>query len=517
MITIAVIVVLGILLLVFLILSVKSWRVLHLTMLFMVYVAMSFSLLLFAKAFRIQNAWQKQALQNQRTAEEQEKAYLAAVYGDENEISLPENSYLGISAMLDAFRVGQGRVWRRARATAGTNSEEVTLTLVDGEDQDLAADSLSADTILYAFRNTARTMPGPDGGAPAEDGTNVAPQEIVADNYIGAIRISSITGNAITAQALEIADQDEFNNKTRTWALYERAPVDMHGVFRTAAGIDSDPSAAELDVDAYQNRIRPVIKFYMPQEMVGISNPSEYESFVDSFAFDGMRLDAIRGWLEANGNRRFDPDLTQVWDRIEFTEESPEFKVNASEALSLRGSDQIDDTGLAVAPSLKAGSDTIKFAKNEQVLVDAATARNGITRDRQLIMSPLYDPENLAANTKLKVLYSIYRRELFDFPTLINATKEMTEKLDDRTQRVSINNELSKTAAANLQEQIEIRTGLVTNLKTDNERLAGDLSLINDLLATKTEELNQTQLRINALYLDISRLHGQIQSVSAGQ
>ena len=511
MIPFAVIALLGVLLLVFLILSAKSWRVLHLTMLFLVFVAMSASLLFISKAFRVQNAWQQRHLENVRLADEQTEAYYAAVYGDDKQISLQPNTYLGSSALLEESRVGRGRVWERVRATAGTNANEVSLTLLGSDNEAIDANSLQPDTILFVFENNARPEPGEDGLAQEVPEGELAPELQVADRYIGSIRIASIAGNSINAEALFVANQEAFDSKSRTWAMYERAPSDNYGIFRQAAGITEDPSSADLNVNEYQERIRPVIKFYMPKDKMGFASDSEYESFVDQFAFDGMRLNAIREWSTANGNRRFDPDLNQVWDAIEFTQPSQEFPVDASEAITLKGADQIDDSGLAVSPGLKNGGD-VSFEAGQVVLIDAATARNGIVRDGNVIIPPLYDPNDLASNTKLKVSYSIYRRELIDYPSLLKTSRELTQKMQDRMQRVAANSKLAEESVNKLQDQINTRTQLITNLKSDESRLTADLKSIQDLFTAKSEQLQQKQLRINALYLDIARMHGQIQA-----
>jgi len=501
MITIAVVVFLAIILLVFLILAARAWKALHITLLFLVFIAMTFGLMLMSKTVRTRNAWQNQHHVNLEKVAETKAAYDLAVYGKSDAIALDENSLVGVSMLLEKQRTGRGRVWNNVRADDGGTDQEVKLNVLKSDGTASTTTSLKPDMILYAFKNKLRALEGREESV------------LISESYIGNIKIVSVAADGTaTGEALFIADAEVFNDKlSQTWALYEQMPTDSHDAFRDASGIVENPSDL-TDVDAYLTKYRAALKTYMPKTMIGIEGDDEYESFIDQFAFDGMREDQIKDWLSQNGNRAFDPDPNQLYDVFKFNDSTNKnqfdgFQVNNTTA-NIKEEDQFDNNGYAVDPALKLPEDRVHFQTDNEIVIDQRSAQDGIKNENQVVIKAPFQDNNVTR------MYTLYKRELLDYPYLLRKLRESANDLVEQEARLSANNSQAQLSIENLKKQTNNRTAKISNLKTDNQNLSEDLASIQELLKQRSLELEQRQLRINALYLDISEKHEALKLAS---
>lgn len=238
-IVIAVLALMAILLLVFLILSGRAWGYLHIAMVFLVFVAMSVTLVLLSGTFRLRNDWAFRYQENKKEVEKQTAAYEEAVFGPPNAISLPRDSVRGIEAALQVERVRQGRIWKNVTASKGSDGQ-VKLTFPDTGGGN--APVLGQDMLLFAFQN----------GDIAVDGTNVT----APVGYVATVRVKSADAGGAVVEGLFVADPKEFSDPQVNWTLFEKMPNDTNDVFLRAFAIAEDPSSRNLQVNEYLTNIR---------------------------------------------------------------------------------------------------------------------------------------------------------------------------------------------------------------------------------------------------------------------
>ena len=474
---------LGIILFVLCILSARAWKIVHIMLLIMVFIAMGATMSMLSAAYRTRSDWINRATKNEAAAEKQTAALNEAIYGPEDAVSLVDNCLLGVNARLQIELQGQGRVWKIVKPEAAANNEA---TIKFPNSPAGTAGQIGEDMLLYVFKNRSINV-----------GSESTPQSVPA-NYLATVRVTRSANDEIVVEGLFVVNQQEFENKNATWTLFERMPLDSHTAFRKAFGITQSPDAPDLDAAQYINDFRGQLKAFMPKP----DNMDEdaYESLIDRYVFDGMRKNEIEKWMADKANnpksRVFDPADHEYFHKLKFKKAITKQIDDTSQ--SLDNSEAIDAlTGHAVDPKLKGGDE------NGMVTVPANS-------------SGFYDVASYNANKVLlnnadaEIQYTVYRRELIDFPGLIEKTRNYSAELTLQVGRLNENIKLSQQSNADLKTQQATRSSVYNGLSNDNKNLTEDLASIRDLLNKTQEELDNTRQSINDLYADISQKHKEV-------
>ncbi len=495
MITYAVLGLLAIVALVFCILSAKTSKILHVMLMFVVFVAMGACVIFMSAAVRTRIDWVKQYNETLDKLETEKAKYRQALYGDADEIELKRNSLLGIETILDIELTGQGRVWRNTKpAVAGPNS--VTITFGPG-----ASSQIENDMLLYVFKEKGVTVKNSD--------TPVR----VATDYVGAVLVTNVADDTVTAKGQFIADTAAFTDadamQSVRWTVFEKMPIDptdslLRAVYDEPFDPANPPANINFDVDTHVKLMRDKFKelFAKPDSLTD----TEYESLVDDYAFEGMKLTDINAWLQKNGNgRKFDKGQDERYYHLTIKDKQT-IKVqvdNTDDSNTLNNRSAIDpNTGLAVNPTLKAGTDdgvaTLKAKESGYFSVRACDeGADGLVK-----MSPLNPNGGVAT-----IDYEVYRRAIVDIPARIQKIRENTTDLELRTIDWRENIKLVTKSNELLNAQINLKQKHVRELSSDNVNLNKDRESVETLRSELDEEVRNTMQRINDLYADIRQKH----------
>ena len=504
MITYAVLGLLGILVLVFCILSAKSAKILHVMLMFMVFVALTACIIMLSAAVRTRNDWTRQYEENVKALEEQNQAFQKAIYGDKDAIELERNCLLGIENRVAIELTGQGRVWRSTKPkVAGNDSVEITFGAG-------ATSQIEKDMLLFVFKERTFTIPN--------DQDPTKPTDVpVATDYIGSVRVTNVDNDKVTAKGQFIADIPGFTDgdamQSVRWTVFEKMPVDpadalLRAVYDEPFDPADPPASVNFDVDTHVKKMRDKFKELFPKP----ANLSEtqYESIVDDYAFEGMKLVDIQAWMNKNGNgRKFDKGPDEKWYHLTVQEKQKiNIQVdNTDPSATLENYGAIDkNTGQAVDTSIKTDNEdgVATLKTGESGYFDTISSDKGTTGNVNL---PAINQNGRVAN----VDYIVYRRALVDIPYRVQKSRENALDLEKRTQDWLENIKLARKSQTFLTAQTNLKQRHIQELSDDNRNLTKDREAIESLKNEMQEQVNNTKQRINDLYADISRKHKLLQ------
>ena len=493
MITYAVLGLLGILALVFCILSAKTSKIVHVMLMFMVFVALAACVILLSAVVRTRVDWTKQYNENVKALETEKERYRAAIYGDADAIELARNCLLGIESRVDIELTGQGRVWRSAKPeVAGPN--KVTITFATN-----ASGQIEKDMLLFAFKEKGIVV-----------GDSETPVRVPTE-YVGSVRVTKVEDNKVSATGQFIADNTAFSDadamQAVRWTIFETMPVDPgDSLLRAVYDEPFDPAnpPADFDVNTHVKLMRDKFKELFPKP--DNLTETEYESIVDDYAFEGMKMVDIQAWMKENGQgRKFDKGLDEQYYHLSVKDKQTiRVKVDSTdETNTLNNRSALDPiNGEAIDNSLKAGTEDgyVSLKSGESGDFDADSVQNGT---KGTVILPAINPNNSIAN----VDYIVYRRALIDIPSRIQKSRENSNDLTLRTMDWQENIKLAEKSKQLLTDQINLKQKHIGELSQDNVNLNKDRESIETLKSELQEEVNNTKQRINDLYADISRRH----------
>ena len=261
-----------------------------------------------------------------------------------------------------------------------------------------------------------------------------------------------------------------------------------------------------FDIALYREALETV---YLPAEKFGLDPTSpEYESLIDRYLFDGMKLGEIANYIESQPDRksvRFEPSPEEVFVEYRFDKKvDAEFDVDAPGNL---GSAPAFQDGKAIDPALQAGK-KIGFAKDETIIVDQLTA-DGYQRSNGQAVPPF------STQYPVTELDRYYFRQMRDYPFMLSDLKRQVDRFTQEIARAQVNNKVAEDSLNDALEQSRKRGEIIVKLDQDRQNLQRDLATITQLFNERTTQLADMQQRSRQLDLQIENQYKAIQSAAA--
>jgi hypothetical protein len=431
----------------------KTWKIVHVLMLFLVFGATIASAIYASLALKTQKAWRStyEKLEAQLLAAKQEGQDL--LIGDPNVVkdwqSSDTDTFLTARGELNRFLMDGGRIWRHCTKTAVAGTTVTLNTVPPNTPQDQARPNRIVEKmVLYAFLES----PNPDGIS-------------VPVAYLGEFEATAVTDSTVTLQPLRPlppALEQAVAQSNAPWALYEMMPLDSHVVFPETRS-DADHLFGSLDEQKLRN-------LWMPN-----SGTPTYENLVAEILKDGTKA-------SAEDEARF-PE--RIFFRVKFLK-NHEVEVDSGDVQGVLNSMYFDRNGRAVVQRLRRGSpdqpEAAKFEIDSIAVFDKATA------------------DQLVADGIVEKIDSVYVRKLNDFEYEFHQIYSRMAQLDEVIRNVQ--RDTAKIVAADDQtnEQIRFRQKEKAGLETD---LVG-FQKERDLVTAYAQQLEQkwTTMRegLSAMY-----------------
>ncbi len=414
-----------------------------------------------------------------------------AIFGKPSDIGYGENSLRGVSNKLNLELMGRGRVWSGGNvASEGENlwNFKFASAVVEGEDNQL---NQLKQIEVQVFRDqiiNGRAYPV---------------------SYIGEFRINDATREGFVLQSLQIVDSAEAASPTNTWSIYEKMPLDRRGAFKDAiaAMAKEGVNVEEMSIDQFRNILQT--QFFPADKVPFPVQGAEYERLIDSYAFDGLSLGKIQNWIDANSASRksgpFQPRPEEVHVKYRFNKGSKEYTVDAEGNLETDG--PFTPLGHAVSRDLHLGK-KVTFEEGDEVTIDQLSAE-GYQRDGTTI-APFTQTEDVTEIDR------IYLRKYRDYPFMYSSLQNQAAKLTEALQGRRSDNVTYDTAIAkNLDEQIQERIRIQSDLESDNANMEKDLSVITAVDNQKAAQVAQLQQQVERLLKEKIKLRRQVGNSAA--
>ncbi len=472
------------LLVVFAVLSAKSWHWINIVFLILTFIAGVGACAGLSQVMKLRSDLMKNADRQEERRIRLEAQANEAVVGAPDSIEFGRDSLRGINELLTQEMAGRGRVWTSGQVSEAAANRVFQFAAARPAD-DVAANKMQ-DMVLYAFA---------DGQVAGQ----MAPY-----SYVGTVRVVKESPDQLELEPVFIANVGEYNQIQSSWSLFEKMPNDRRDIFKKVENITDD----NFDVDAYRATL---MTNYLPRANFSGLSDAEYERLIDRYAFDGMSLATINQWLEANAatrhpdNLKFEPDLQEEFVLFRFDKKSDPIQVDASNE-NLETDGIFTNRGLAVDYAIRAGGPVV-FNKDDTILIDRRTAEGYQLEDNTQI-APFNDRYDV---TRIE---SFYFRKLQDFPFLLADLDLQSKRLVAETQRIAADNVVTQTAFENAEDQVTERQTITSKLEQDNQNLTSDKQVIVSLHDTRNRELQAELERARILELEIRKRYAEIISKS---
>jgi hypothetical protein len=467
----------------------KTWRWLHVTVTFLVFVAVIPFGVYAALTLKTREAWIKKHDQLETDLKKTKEEIELATRGPINDVQQTAESVANLKGQVTRTILDRGRVWRDGITIAGQpQGGTVTLNMAGAPPADPTGaaaapvarkHNISEKTVLFAFAQ-AENPEFPGIPVPAF--------------YIGEFTVTAAAEATITLlPTLPLAnDQIQVASNPQTqWILYEVMPSDDHLWFKNPAN-----PAESLTKDQLAKLI--------PQQATGLAQ-AQYDKLLDQFLRDGKEADEVND----------PPD--NIWIRVKFTK-AQTVEVDAPAELTLDRELPFDSQGRAVAHRLRrAGSSTepgkADFAAGEEALFDKQSAEKLIADGAATLVARVYRRSLVDFDTKFRLIYARYAdlntriAALTQDMQAVQASKAKADaqatlveqyksKLTDDLAKVTFERDEVKKYRELLEGRLGEVRGELSQLYVSNRKLSAELTALN---AQMTEEIDRRAREATAL------------------
>lgn len=474
-------------LLVFLVMSFSTWRVVHLLALFCVFCAGCTFMFYAAMVAKTRIAWAQRYQEYVKELKDEEKRGQELIHGElVATAGAKEPNLSELKVEIDRWLYDRGRVWRNSFPSNDPDNLVVqTSRPADGEEA--AVNGISPGTILYAFSE--------------KDAEGFR----VPRRYIGKFRATAATDTTVSLAPLgELTNQQKAEIRTppagTSWVLYETMPQDGRHIYEQEDGLDE---AAVMNYFPPKAQMAAVIpKSIFPKDLSG-DTPQDisddeynkalgkiYEQLQIDFLYDGKPVTDIQQKFPD-----FAPKPENVYMEIKFKNlTKPEkIAVGSVEDLSATKLDALPQDsydrayfgpeGKAILASLKqVGGDT-EFNNGDTIIFDRDTAQSYIDQDKADIINRYY--------------FRPLRDFDYYFDNLVAQGEDLDESMKDIRERTAAVNEAlqklygddPKTPTA----QIGARTDEVDKLNEDLQHFTHEVTELKkyrEALQARTDKLS---------------------------
>lgn len=413
------------------------------------------------------------------------------IYGPPGAVSYGVNSLRGLTEELKMQTRGRGRIWSGQVAANGNNR---TFTFAQARDFGDDNPSSLQNVVLFAFINTEL------------DGVSYP------TTFVGTVRVVNETAQALELEPDFLVTQDLYDS-VGMWSLYEKMPADRHDTYTAMKELSVQDDG--FDITAFRNELETQ---YLPANLIGfdINNADPeiartatiaYERFIDRICFDGMSIGRIEQWIANAPNRAsgdFSPPPEEIFVKYKFTKKSSvdrPYIVDAEGNIETEGT--FTRTGQAIDKGLHAGSE-VRFEVDDTVLVDLLNV-NGYQRDGGGRVQRFDQRESVVEVDR------IFVRKLKDFPHVLQSLRVQATELREKSEVVKSEIVIGQATLADAQSQESKRDVIIEKLREDEKNLTQDLNNIGTLLKDREREAQELREKIKNLDEEIQRRRGEIQ------
>jgi hypothetical protein len=442
----------------------KTWRWVHVTFTFLVFVASLTFCVYAAMTLKTRAKWVKDHDNLEKQLATAEENLERTTRGDPKDVEGKTPSVLSVREELNRTILDRGRVWRGCMPNINRQTGAITVQTAPPPDANNPAagapkkHNIQAKTIVQVFRE-----------AQAADGS------ILPASYIGEFRATPAGDQAVTLETtMPLApDQIAAGQLPGTWALYEVMPVDGHDWF-----------AAEKDED----RIAPL-------------NAAAQLERVPQPLFQQMATPYLRDGKEATDT---DPP-ENVWYEVKFAKEY-EVTVDAPIINSI-DTEPFNTEGQAVLKRLRRGGATpdepgnVKFGPNPDQI-------NTAVLDQQTAQSLI--EQGIATLQK-----KIYRRKLTDYERKFHSVNERLTEIGSRLHQLDLDNKAMLAATAQAAEQQKLVEDLKSKVNDDLAKVRHELDGLEKYTVALRGRLTAVQTDLSQLYLSNKAIGRELARLTA--
>jgi hypothetical protein len=449
--------VLGVLLALFFIfltyMNTKSWRWVHVTFTFFVFVASIVFLMYAAMALKTRSTWIRLHDTLAREVDKENRAVALLRDGDPNDLE-GKDSVTTARHELAREVIDRGRVWRETVPTIGADNS-INVSTTPPVDPNVAAGAAAAPTkndiaknaILYVFRETMDPATG----------------RKLPTSYLGEFRVEAATDTSVQlVPTLPLTQQQgqEIRTPNTTWTLYEVEPLDGYEFY------------AGLDEAALRN--------LLPQAAMGVT-PQKYEQILQQY---------VRTGQEATDT---DPP-ENVWIELKFIK-THTVQVDAAAMLETLSGSPYDTLGQAQIVKLAAG-EAAEFSPGDIAIFDKQTA------------------EDLVASGVAEKVRLLYFRRLHDYEREFHLAYQRTTELANRLKDLQRDIDTIKLATDKANMQIALQEADKTKLNDDVEKAQFEQAELDKYAQALVAQLGAVRSRVNQLYRSNKALSKELTAIT---
>ena len=489
---------------VLLVLSAKSWRVLHiLAMLFVFSCAATFGVY-FAMTTKTYTAWKETDVVNQKKVETARANMKDLLYGEDGAEFAPD-SLVALKGELNREIIGRGRVWRNATAVLqGGNLVAQIPPSPDAEGDQASPTVIDPESPMFVFLETAIQS----ASNPSLDGV------MVPVTYLGEFVVESATQTQVVLRpTLVFYDPAAYAGQQWTVVLYEKMPGDTHDLLIQAETISDDPIQTR---EILQKEI-----FNISDDLFNPDDPNfdlevatKAEALLDQYQFDGKTLGEIGDIIEqlADAKGRINTDFVETiepaeeWLEVEFLQpytvevDAPNSGDDATDVRRTavqRGF--YDNKGLAISADLRLGQ-PVEFKAGDTAVVDRMTGEDGYVDPDGIRINSLVEDGIVQINERY------FFRTLNDYPLLfreLNIAGYQLDKMleEERRQTATMEVALEKADAQitkGEEEQMQLNAD-IENLQNDVDVAQAHLDKLANLLMARQQKINALFVQTQAM------------------
>jgi len=460
----------------------KTWRWIHVTMTFLVFVAVIPFGVYAALTLKTREAWVKKHDQLEADLEKTRAEVELANRGPISDVKQEAESVANLKGQVGRTILDRGRVWRDGiTLAADPGPGGITLNMSGQPPADPAAaaappparkHNIAEKTILFAFAQ------GENQGFPGIP---------VPAAYLGEFTVTAVAESTITiVPTMPLAgDQMQIiQNRQVQWILYEVMPGDGHEWLPTA---------------------KAEIEKLIPIQTTGLQQ-AQYDKFIAQFTRDGQKADEVN-----------DPP-ENIWIKVKFTKPHS-IEVDAPVELTLdRLNIPFDSQGRAMLHRLRRAGSAAElgktdFAAGEEAVFDKQSADKLIADGVATLVEAVYRRTLVDFDTKFRLVYARYAELTTRIAALmkdiqaVQASKDRADaqatlvedykaKLTDDLAKVRFEYDEVKKYRESLDSRVAQVRAELSQLYVSNRKLSAELT---ELDAQMTKEIERRTREATAL------------------
>ncbi len=462
------------------VLSIKTWKAVHIVVVFFTFLAGVFFVICAAMSMKTHVAWRELLAKTETSLKAEQATGEALAYGDPEQVKSAEPSVFEIQQRLNRMLIDRGRSWRRC-VPGDLAANSVTVSTVPAgipEDQ-VRPNGIAANSVVYVFREAPVTIPA-------------AGEVVVPASYIGEFQVTNADDRNVTLQPtmpLDGQQQQLVANRPASWALYEMMPLDNHRVFSDEDIIDQPLDDTEKPIFGEMNgeMLRTVFSL--------ILGAAPQDPLITELVTDYIRDGSVADEQVVN------TEPENIWVKLEFQKPHSE-RVDSNNLDSGLSGNYFDPDGYAEITRLRRGGEA-EFQVN-----DIGVFPYSHEVDKQLV-------DRLVADGIATIVgRPYYVRNLRDYEEDFHDIQDKFIKRNEDIRRAQRDIDALQKSIQKVAAQSEYRQGEKAKLEQDQGKILIDKEKVTELVASldaqKTsllDELSQLNRTNLALSQELTRIN----------